>query len=55
MYKTLKVSDGNHTLFFSAKRFLESRENREINSDQALNIILSEFWKSNKMWRLEEK
>ncbi len=55
MYKTLKVNDDTHSLLFSAKRFLEQKEDRELNTDQALSMILAEFWKANKMWRVEQK
>jgi len=55
MYKTLKVSEETHSLIFSAKRLLERTEDRELNTDQAMSMILGEFWKAHKMWRLEEK
>ncbi len=55
MFKTLKVEESTHTLLFSAKRFLERKEDRDLNIDIALKMILDEFWGNNKMWRVEQK
>ena len=55
MYKTIKVEESTHSLLFSAKRFLERKESRELNTDIALKMILAEFWNVHKSWRLEEK